>query len=87
MNVQQAIDIREEAVRLVLEDHCDQCLEDIETLNSLKGGRPGAFAIIPPSHPQAVETTQKTEPVLGTRIEDAARRLRRVIRNLESQVA
>ena len=77
MNIEQAIEIRERAKRLGLEVCCDQCGEDIAALNRL--GERGGMTIIPPSHPESVQHTQRKEPVLGTTMEEAARRLRRSI--------
>jgi hypothetical protein len=71
------MEIRDRAVRLGLKKCCAQCAEDIETLAPL--GVRGGMTIIPPTLPQAVEASQAKEPVLGTRMEDAARRLRRSI--------
>jgi hypothetical protein len=79
MTNEEATEIRDRAIRLGLQNCCEECSEDIETLNSLSGGRPGAFAIVPPSHPAAVEATQRKPSVVGTKVEEAARRLRRSI--------
>lgn len=77
MTIEEAIAIRERAVRLGLRRCCDQCREDIETLEGLSGStNRGGFTIVPPS----LNTVQERKPsVLGTRTEDAARRLRRSI--------
>lgn len=77
MNLQQALEIRERAKSLGLAKCCDQCRQDLEDLEHL--GVRGGMTIIPPSLPVAVEASQAKEPVLGTRMEDAARRLRRCI--------
>lgn len=74
MTAEEAIEIRDRAVRLGLKNCCPTCAEDIETLTALKGGVPGAFAIVPP----AVQSPEsRRDSVLGVTMEDAARRLRR----------
>jgi hypothetical protein len=77
MNLQQAVEIRDRAKRLGLAECCDECAADIAILERL--GERGNMTIIPPSHPESVQHTQRKEPVLGTTMEDAARRLRRSI--------
>ena len=76
MTTEEAIEIRERAIRLGLRRCCEQCRDDIEALESLSGGRTGGFTIVPPS----LNTVQERKPsVLGPSMEDAARRLRRSI--------
>jgi hypothetical protein len=78
MTTEEAVEIRDRAVRLGLKNCCDHCREDIGILDGLLGGRPGSFAIVPPSQ-NAIAMNERKPAVLGTRMEDAARRLRRSI--------
>jgi hypothetical protein len=67
-----AIEIRDRAKRLGLEKCCEECARDISLLDRLSGDGPvGAFTIS--------RDGPKNEPVIGTTMEDAARRLRRSI--------
>jgi len=76
MNAADAIEIRERAKRLGLGTCCDDCSTDIALLERLSDNS-GKF--VPPTHPDSVMHSQIKEPVLGTALEDAARRLRRSI--------
>lgn len=72
MNIEQATEIRDRAKRLGLAQCCDECKADIALLDRLSGDGPvGAFRIN--------RDGPKNEPVIGTAMEDAARRLRRSI--------
>lgn len=77
MTVQEAVEIRDRAIRLGLRGCCDQCAADIEALAPL--GERNQVTIIPPSLPAAVAASKATDPVIGSAMEDAARRLRRSI--------
>ena len=77
MLASQAIEIREQARKLGLQKHCEECASDMELLGMLSNK--GTMVVIPPTHPEAALHTQRKEPVLGAALENAARRLRRVI--------
>ena len=72
MTAEQAIAIRDAGIAAGLEG------EDITLLSRL--GSRGSMTIIPPSHPESVQHTQRKEPVVGTAIEMAARRVRAMTR-------
>lgn len=77
MTASQAIEIRERARDLGLQKHCEECASDMELLEMLSNK--GAMVIVPATHPDAILHSQRKEPVLGSALENAARRLRRAI--------
>lgn len=72
MTAAEAVAIRDRAKRLGLQTHCEECFRDIEMLNNLSY----KTMTIPPS---LNSESQRKKPVLGSAMENAARRLRRSI--------
>jgi hypothetical protein len=75
VNVGQAIEVRDRAIALGLENCCDECRDAIERLRKI--GTTGTWTITKTPHPTYPQ--QNREATIGLGQEDAVRWLRRQI--------